>query len=140
MRLFKIPGKVQAKQRPRFNVKNGRAYTPQQTVNYENYVKVCYIDYMNQFGWESLKGAISAEIEVFMQIPKSDSKKMKEAKLSGKIRPQVKPDVDNLCKTILDALNGLAYDDDKQVVECVVKKYYGEEPGVCVKLKSLEVE
>ena len=138
MRLFKIPGKVQAKQRPRFNVKNGRAYTPQQTVNYENYVKVCYIDYMNQFGWESLKGAISAEIEVFMQIPKSDSKKMKEAKLSGKIRPQVKPDVDNLCKTILDALNGLAYDDDKQVVECVVKKYYGEEPSVYVKLKSLD--
>lgn len=140
MRLFKIPGKVQAKQRPRFNVKNGRAYTPQQTVVYENYVKVCYMDYMNQFGWESLKGAIKAEIEVFMQIPKSDSKKMKEAKLSGKIRPQVKPDVDNLCKTILDALNGLAYDDDKQVVECTVKKYYGEEPSVCVKLKSLEVE
>ena len=140
MRTFKIPGKVQAKQRPRFNVKNGRAYTPQQTVVYENYVKVCYMDYMNQFGWETLKGAIKAEIEVFMQIPKSDSKKMKEAKLSGKIRPQVKPDVDNLCKTILDALNGLAYDDDKQVVECTVKKYYGEEPSVCVKLKSLEVE
>ena len=124
MRLFKIPGKVQAKQRPRFNVKNGRAYTPQQTVNYENYVKVCYMDYMNQFGWESRKGAIKAEIEVFMQIPKSDSKKMKEAKLSGKIIPQVKPDVDNLCKTILDALNVLAYDYDKQVVECTVKKYY----------------
>lgn len=138
MRLFKIPGKVQAKQRPRFNVKNGRAYTPQQTVNYENYVKVCYMDYMNQFGWEPLKGPIKAEIEVFMQIPKSDSKKMKEAKISGKIRPQVKPDVDNLCKTILDALNGLAYDDDKQVVECTVKKYYGEEPSVYVKLKSLD--
>ena len=140
MRAFKIPGKVQAKQRPRFNVKNGRAYTPQQTVNYENYVKVCYMDYMNQFGWDPLKGSINAEIEVFMQVPKSDSKKIKEAKLSGKIRPQVKPDVDNLCKTILDALNGLAYDDDKQVVECTVKKYYGEEPSVCVKLKSLEVE
>ena len=140
MRVFKIPGKVQAKQRPRFNVKNGRAYTPQQTVNYENYVKVCYNDYASQFGWKTLKDALSAEIEVFMPVPKSDSKKTKEAKLSGKIRPQVKPDVDNLCKTILDALNGLAYDDDKQVVECVVKKFYGEEPSVYVKLKSLEVE
>lgn len=140
MRTFKIPGKVQAKQRPRFSVKYGRAYTPQQTVKYENYVKVCYMDYMNQLGWEPIKGAIKADIEVFMEVPKSDSKKVKEAKLSGKIRPQVKPDVDNLCKTILDALNGLAYDDDKQVVECVVKKYYGEEPSVCVKLKSLEVE
>lgn len=138
MRVFKVPGKVQAKQRPRFNVKNGRAYTPQQTVNYENYVKVCYMDYMNQLGWQPLKGAIRAEIEVFMQVPKSDSKKLKQAKLSGEIRPQVKPDVDNLCKTILDALNHLAYEDDKQVVECVIKKFYSEEPCVYVKLNSLE--
>ena len=140
MRSFKIPGRVQAKQRPRFNVKNGRTYTPQQTVKYESYVKGCYIDYMSQFGWLPLQGAINAEIEVFIQVPKSDSKKLKQAKLSGEIRPLIKPDVDNLCKTILDALNGLAYDDDKQVVECTVKKYYGEEPSVCVKLKSLEVE
>ena len=139
MREFKIPGKAQAKQRPRMG-RSGTVYTPKETLVYENYVRMCYSDYAKQFGWKTLKDALSAEIEVFMPVPKSDSKKMKEAKLSGKIRPQVKPDVDNLCKTILDALNGLAYDDDKQVVECVVKKYYGEEPSVCVKLKSLEVE
>lgn len=43
-REFKIPGKVQAKQRPRMNLHNGRVYTPQTTVNYENYVKWCYSD------------------------------------------------------------------------------------------------
>ena len=140
MRTFKIPGRVQSKQRARFNVKNGRVYTMRQTVEYESYVKACYTDYMNQFGWKPFKGPIKANIEVFIQVPKSDSKKLKEAKLSGKIRPQIKPDVDNLCKTILDALNGLAYEDDKQVVECVIKKFYATEPCAYVVLKSLEVE
>lgn len=76
LRKFKIPGKVQAKQRPRLNLKNGRVYTPQPTTNYENYVKWCYSDYAKQEGWEKpLENAISAEIEVFMPIPKSDTKK-----------------------------------------------------------------
>lgn len=49
LRIFKIPGKVQAKQRPRFNTKSGRVYTPQQTVNYESYVKLCYSNFANEF-------------------------------------------------------------------------------------------
>lgn len=65
MRKFKIPGKVQAKQRPRLNLKNGRVYTPQPTINYESYVKWCYSDYAKQEGWDKpLENAISAEIEV----------------------------------------------------------------------------
>lgn len=139
LREFKIPGKVQAKQRPRLNLKNGRVYTPQPTINYESYVKWCYSDYAKQKGWEkTLENAISAEIEVFMPIPKSDTKKKKEAKLSGKIRPTVKPDNDNIAKSVLDALNGLAYGDDKQIVELKVRKYYGAEPYVRVKLTELE--
>ena len=136
MRVFKIPGKVQAKQRPRLS--KGRIYTPQPTVNYENYVKWCYSDYANQYGLKPIQGAIKAEIEVFMPIAKSDSKKQKEAKLSGKIRPTVKPDNDNIAKSVLDALNGLAYIDDKQIVELKVDKYYGVEPYVNVKLVELE--
>lgn len=136
MRVIKIPGKVQAKQRPRLGM--GRVYTPQQTVHYENYIKVCYSDYANQLGWKLIEGPIRAEIEVFMPIPKSDSKKKREQKLSGQIRPTMKPDADNITKSLLDALNGLAYADDKQVVECEVKKYYGEEPCVYVKLIELE--
>lgn len=137
MRVFKVPGKVQAKQRPRLNLSNGRVYTPQATLNYESYVKVCYSDYVRDLNWKPIEGSIRAEIEVFMPIPKSDSKKKKEAKLSGKIRPTVKPDADNIAKSLLDALNGLAYADDKQVCEVEVKKFYGVEPCVYVKLIEL---
>lgn len=137
MRTFKIPGAVQAKQRPRYS--RGVIYTPQPTVNYEGYVKWCYSDYANKFGWSPLEGPLRAELEVFLPIPKSDSKKKKELKKTGKMRPTVKPDIDNITKSILDALNCLAYADDKQIVECVISKYYSDEPCVYVKLIELEV-
>ena len=136
MREFKIPGKAQAKQRPRMG-RSGIVYTPKETLVYENYVKMCYSDYANQFGWLPYENQVRAEIEVLVAVPKSDSKTKKKAKIEGMIRPAVKPDCDNLAKSILDSLNGLAYHDDKQVVELVVKKYYAENAEVKIKLSEV---
>ena len=136
MREFKIPGKAQAKQRPRMG-RSGIVYTPKETLVYENYVKMCYSDYANQFGWLPYENQVRAEIEVLVAVPKSDSKAKKKAKIEGAIRPTVKPDCDNLAKSILDSLNGLAYQDDKQVVELVVKKYYAENAEVKIKLSEV---
>ena len=136
MREFKIPGKAQAKQRPRMG-RSGIVYTPKETLVYENYVKMCYSDYANQFGWLPYENQVRAEIEVLVAVPKSDSKTKKKAKIEGMIRPAVKPDCDNLAKSILDSLNGLAYHDDKQVVELVVKKYYAESAEVKIKLSEV---
>ncbi|MDE5977460.1 MAG: RusA family crossover junction endodeoxyribonuclease, partial [Turicibacter sp.] len=115
-------------------------YTPQPTINYENYVKWCYSDYANQHGWALLENALGAEIKVIVPIPKSDSKKIRALKLSGQIRPTMKPDADNIAKSVLDALNGIAYVDDKQIVKLMVDKWYGEEPCVHVKLIELKGE
>ena len=136
MREFKIPGKAQAKQRPRMG-RSGIVYTPKETLVYENYVKMCYSDYANQFGWLPYENQVRAEIEVLVAVPKSDSKTKKKAKIEGMIRPAVKPDCDNLAKSILDSLNGLAYRDDKQVVELFVKKYYAENAEVRVRLTEV---
>ena len=136
MREFKIPGKAQAKQRPRMG-RSGIVYTPKETLVYENYVKMCYSDYANQFGWLPYENQVRAEIEVLVAVPKSDSKTKKKAKIEGMIRPAVKPDCDNLAKSILDSLNGLAYHDDKQVVELSVKKYYAENAEVRVRLAEV---
>ena len=136
MREFKIPGKAQAKQRPRMG-RSGIVYTPKETLVYENYVKMCYSDYANQFGWLPYESQVRAEIEVLVAVPKSDSKTKKKAKIEGMIRPAVKPDCDNLAKSILDSLNGLAYQDDKQVVELFVKKYYAENAEVRVRLTEV---
>ena len=136
MRQFKIPGKVQAKQRPRFS-KSGIVYTPKETRVYEDFVRLCYSDYANQYQWEPYDGQLRAEIEVFIQVPKSDSKLNKQAKIIGEIRPTIKPDCDNLAKSILDSLNGWAYRDDKQVIELSVKKFYAEQSEVRVKLMEV---
>ena len=136
MREFKIPGKAQAKQRPRMG-RSGIVYTPKETLVYENYVKMCYSDYANQFGWLPYENQVRAEIEVLVAVPKSDSKTKKKAKIEGMIRPTVKPDCDNLAKSILDSLNGLAYQDDKQVVDLFGKKYYAENAEVRVRLTEV---
>ena len=49
-----------------------------------------------------------------------------------------KIDCDNLAKIILDSLNGIAYEDDKQVVRLYVEKIYGEHPRVEVELKEVQ--
>jgi Holliday junction resolvase RusA-like endonuclease len=128
-----IPGEAKGKARPRMSTKTGIAYTPRETVLYENWVKECYC--ISKYK-KHLKGAIKAEIKVYMSIPKSVSKKKREEMIEGKIRPTKKPDVDNIIKIILDSLNGLAYDDDKQIVDCSISKWYGENPRVEVILEE----
>ena len=62
-------------------------------------------------------GPVSVTIYVFRQLPKSRPKGLV-------LEPDTyKPDVDNISKNVLDALNGLAWKDDSQVVELTVKKY-----------------
>ena len=56
-----------------------------------------------------------------------------------KLHPTKKPDADNIAKVICDALNGVAYGDDTQVVNLNVKKRYtDEEPKVIVHIEQLE--
>ena len=53
------------------------------------------------------------------------------------IKPTKKPDADNIVKIICDALNGVAYKDDTQVVELDFKKVYGEFEKVIVEIVEL---
>ena len=47
-------------------------------------------------------------------------------------RPAKKPDIDNVAKAFLDAMNGTVYLDDTQVVELNIKKVYSAVAGVDV--------
>ena len=50
--------------------------------------------------------------------------------LEGAIKPTKKPDIDNMQKAVLDALNGLAWDDDSQIVKVTAEKEYAVNPYV----------
>ena len=119
--MIVIEGKIKGKARPR--VYNGHAFTPKDTVNYENWVKLCY----QQQGGKLLQGSIRANIIAYYKIPKSYSKKRVQAIREGKEYPQKKPDADNIAKIILDSLNKIAFNDDSQVTELTVLKRWTEE-------------
>ena len=55
-----------------------------------------------------------------------------------RIYPFVRPDLDKLCRAVLDALTGIAYKDDQQVVSLFATKSYGERAGVFILLTELE--
>lgn len=133
---FTVDGEPKGKQRPRVSVKNGfaKAYTPKQTVIYENLVRYTY---SSEVG-EKLNGEIEATIIGYFPIPKSTSKKERERMLTGKVLHTKKIDCDNLAKIILDSLNEVAYDDDKQVCRLMVEKRYSEQPRVEIILREVE--
>lgn len=138
---FTIPGKPQGKARARtfYNPKtNGMSsITPEKTVLYENLISTCY---MQAAGEERFPddSYLLIRIQAYFEPPKSASKKAKVEMLEGKILPAKKPDIDNIIKAVLDALNGVAYRDDTQVTELHARKRYGEIPRVEVILQEIE--
>lgn len=129
---FEIPGEPTGKARPR--VTRWGAHNTEKTVLYENLVKMCY---QEQCGTYTEK-PVYAIVSVYYGIPKSTPKKNIEHMLNGKIRPCKKPDIDNICKIIFDALNGVAYKDDTQIFEVHAVKQYGEVPRVAVELVEVQ--
>lgn len=135
---FHIPGKPQGKARARtgYNAKTKQvmSHTPDNTVLYENFIKTCYMQTTDKIfdNGEALSVCITACFEP----AKSVSKKMRERMLQYQAFPTKKPDIDNIVKAVLDALNGIAYKDDIQVVRVTATKIYAERAGVHVEIKE----
>lgn len=134
---FTVPGEPKGKARPRFsrNGMNVRTYTPRDTVIFENYVRVMYLQASDH---QKLEGPIMATVVAYFGIPQSVSKKRRERMLAGEELCTKKPDCDNIAKSVLDALNSVAYRDDAQVVLLTVRKDWSEEPRIEVFLEELE--
>lgn len=132
MITFVIDAAPYGKGRPRFT-RDGHAYTPEKTANYERLVQWAY---QSQTHGARIDGPIEAIIFAEFAPNRSDRQAVRDAKLSGEMLPQKKPDCDNIAKTILDALNGLAYDDDAQVVYLSVYKLYSRVDRVTVRLSE----
>lgn len=128
---FTVPGEPCGKGRPRFAVTpNGvHAHTPSKTKAYEELVKWYWLQAVRTQNI-LFEGPVCVEIRAYFTIPERTSEKTRYRMHHGYVRPTKKPDCDNIIKVILDALNGLAYKDDAQVVLVAACKYYSEEPRV----------
>jgi len=128
---FTVIGEPRAKGRHR-TTKSGFTYTPKETIQYENLVKVSFYEkYPDHVPSDK---AVKVMINAYYKMPKSFSNKQQELVKIGKLKPLKKPDVDNIAKSILDSLNNIAFIDDKQVVSALITKDYSQQPRVDVQI------
>lgn len=123
---FTAPVSPYGKGRPRFSMGSGypRAYTPAKTRQFETIFSDFAHAAMMRAGLVPSYDAIRLRLSAYFPVPKSYSKKKRNECVAGLIKPTVKPDIDNVVKAALDAMNGVVYADDKQVFEVTVTKQY----------------
>ena len=132
MIAFTVEGKAVPKQRPR--VSGRQVYTPRKTKDYEGRVREAFLSSHHGFMPVFPKDVpVKACIEIIQAIPSSWSKTKRTKAENGEIVPVSRNgDVDNIAKSILDALNGYVYLDDCQVTTLIIHKKYGVDPRVLV--------
>jgi Holliday junction resolvase RusA-like endonuclease len=82
-------------------------------------------------------GPLMLDMRVVMPISPSWPKKRQEAARAGLERPTKKPDWDNFGK-VIDALNLVVWIDDGQIVQGSVSKFYGDKPGMWIKVEEVQ--
>lgn len=132
---FTVHGEPRGQGRPRF-ARTGsgvRTYTDSETKGYQMLVRsMAAIARVRE-----IEGPVAISIVACFEIPKSASKSRQAEMRAGLVRPTKRPDMDNIAKAILDALNGVAFKDDAQVCELSVSKVWADEPSVRIEVKKL---
>ena len=140
---FYIEGEVMGMPRPRSTIINNhiRVYETSKSKKHKEQISMAYRIAAGSLhpSLPQLKEGTGYKVRIIIckLPPKSFSKKKTEAALAGKIQPTVKPDVDNVAKTILDALNGVAWRDDSEITSLIIMKTYAK--ASCAKV-SIEWE
>lgn len=138
---FFVPGKPQGKARARvfYDERIGKfnACTPKKTVCYEDSIRTyCRLNNRGHPIRFPDDIPLTLYITALFKPPNSTSKKKKALMLEGNILPTKKPDIDNIVKSVADALNHVVYKDDTQIVKVIVEKYYAEEEGLQVAIEE----
>lgn len=132
---FTIPGPAVPQGRPIFTIRGGRrwAVDPPRSREYKAKVRV----YAQKDGrMEPIAGPVILRIQEYRAIPKSWNKSKQAAARSQCLLPTTRPDMDNIEKSVMDALNGIAWNDDAQVVQKFAMKVYSDDPRVVVEIEE----
>lgn len=135
---FIVEGDPQGKARPRFSRRSETVYTPSKTAKYEKEIRDSFL----AAGGKMIPDGsyVTVAVDAYFKIPKSYIKGKRWACECNINRPDKKPDIDNVLKVVLDALNKIAYADDKQVVEVWCRKWYSRSSGFLkISVRELEV-
>lgn len=140
---FTIPGQPVAQGRPRATTmgkgrnKKIMMYDPKESKEYKRYAALIAKQHAPKTPFTE---QLSVVLKIYRQIPKSTTKKDRALFLAGIKRPVTKPDTDNYTKAVLDALNGIIWQDDSQIVDIYASKYYSDNPRVEILVKDITAE
>lgn len=82
-------------------------------------------------------GPVEVDITFFLSIPKATSKIKRRLMNNGTIKHIIRPDLDNLAYAVTNAMKGIIYRDDSQIVGSRYRKFYGDEPRIVIKIRDV---
>jgi Holliday junction resolvase RusA-like endonuclease len=128
MTIYRIdlPYALRGKQRAR--VTRRGTYTPPETVAAER----ALAHEAQAARVVMLTGPVALTVTIWIEPPASWSKAKRADAMARRRWVTVKPDVDNVLKLIGDALNGIAWADDKQIASVCIEKRYGAEAATAI--------
>jgi Holliday junction resolvase RusA-like endonuclease len=134
--VIELSGPVVAMDR-RLGSSGGRAYmfTPARAKSYQGDLKLMAHSAMK--GKTPIDGAVVMRVWITLPIAPSWTKKKRLAAFHGKLSAVSKPDLDNVLKTVQDALSLIVFADDRQIVELFAFKKYGDKPGLRVEVEEI---
>ncbi len=124
---LKFEIKPMAKQSFR-TTRTGNKYLDASVIKYRKAIRNMAIAQMRNQKAEKIEGAVNMNIIFAFRRPKSLSKKERT------VPKTTKPDIDNLTKAILDALNGIAWKDDAQVTQINVHKIWSAKDQIEIEI------
>ena len=127
---FTVPGKPVPMARPRVTMHG--TYTPARCREYK--ALVSSIARQAMLRHKPIAGPVIIYIRFRFAIPKSWSKTKRQEWENGNVHHLSRPDIDNLYKAITDALIGIVYNDDSQIVAAQIMKSYEGVDEVAVTL------
>ena len=131
---FTVEGDIFGKERPRVNMYTGNIYTPNKTKDYERYICECF--FLKYPHYVPIETRAKIEIVAFFKIPNTLKKAEKELAAKVELSPTKKPDIDNIAKVVLDALNKVAFKDDNLVSKIIVEKKYNDISKLEIKIED----
>lgn len=146
-----VPGPPVGKQRARTfrHRQSGRivGMTPEKTVNYETLIRELFA--VKYPGFVPLRRAVEVILSIYLLPSKAEARSIaycrkinaKRYKKNQRRPPEPikKPDIDNVVKAVMDALEGLAYLRDQQVVHLDIWKYWADPaPRVEIEIRGEE--
>ncbi len=124
------------KQRPRVG-KFGNVYTPDKTVICEKEIAALIKSFMNRNCIKMTASPVCVKLVFNYSYPSKLNSSQKVLKDIGMLYKRTRPDLDNLCKLVMDAMNNLVFEDDSQVCKLICEKRYSDVEGISIQVVNL---